>query len=87
MAEKNASHVQQDNIKKAIDEQSARMEAMQAEYAKLEAKSFEQAREAVDESAKIMKASFELAADLSAAWRQLAVEAMRKSTDMMMPRV
>ena len=86
MAEKTNSQAQQNGIKKVIDEQSARFETMNGEYAKLEAKGYEQARQAVEESAKIMTAGFELAADLSAAWRQLAVEAMRRGTEMMTPR-
>lgn len=86
MAEKNGSQAQH-GIKKVIDEQAARVESWQNEYAKLESKGFDQAREAIDESAKIMKAGFDLAADLSAAWRQLAVEAMRRGTEMMTPRI
>lgn len=88
MAEKNGSHVHNTNAwKKAVDEQAARFESMQQEYVKIEAKGFEQAREAIDESAKIMKAGFDLYADLTSAWRQLAVEAMRRGTDMMVPKV
>ncbi|HVO29905.1 MAG TPA: hypothetical protein VMV18_04180 [bacterium] len=86
MAEKNVSQAH-NQFKKQIDEQAARMESWQEEFGKLEAKGFEQAREAIDESAKIMKAGFDLAADLSAAWRQLAVEAMRRGTEMMTPRI
>lgn len=86
MADKNGSQAQH-GFKKVAGEHTARFEAMQQEYAKLEAKGFEQSREAIDETAKIMKAGFDMAADLSAAWRQLAVEAMRRSTEMFTPRV
>ena len=86
MAEKNASQVHNNSWKKSVEEQSARFEAMQQEYVKLEAKGMEQAREAIDESAKIMKAGFDLYSDLTSAWRQLAMEAMRRSSELMVPK-
>ena len=88
MADKNTSHLHNNNTwKKSIEDQTARFESMQQEYVKIEAKGFEQAREAIDESAKIMKAGFDLYSDLTSAWRQLAIEAMRRGSDMMVPKV
>ena len=88
MAEKSGSQSHNGNAwKKAVDEQAQRIEGWQQEYAKIESKAFDQAREAVDESAKLARAGVDLYADLSAAWRQLAVEALRRSADLMSPRI
>jgi len=87
MAEKGSSQTQHGAWQKAVDEGAARVEAWHADWGKLESKAIEQAREAVDEGAKLMKASIDLAADLTAAWRQLGMEAIRRSTEMSVPRV
>ena len=89
MAEKSGSQSTHNGNawKKAVDEHAARIEGWQQEYAKIEAKAFDQAREAVDETSKLARAGVDLYADLSAAWRQLAVEALRRSADLMSPRI
>jgi hypothetical protein len=82
MAEKNASHAHNNPIRKIAEENAARIEQMNEQLVKLEHQGMDKMREAVDESAKLWKASFDLMSDISAGWRQVAVEASRRSFEM-----
>jgi hypothetical protein len=70
---------------KMMEDQLDRMQAFQAEIAKLEAKGVEQARQAIDEAARLWKESLSYGAQLGAAWRNLAIDATRRSVDAMTP--
>ena len=71
---------------KMMEDQLDRMQAFQAEIAKLEAKGMEHARQAIDEAARLWKESISYGAQLTAAWRNLAIDATRRSVDAMTPR-
>jgi hypothetical protein len=85
MAETINSHTQQmkDTFKKAIDDNTARVEGAFAEMAKLEAKNLEQAAAQLDEVARLTKASMAYASELSTEWRRLFLDAARKTAEMM----
>lgn len=88
MNEQINSQVQQamDSWRKLVDEQVSRFTAMGEEVAKLEQKGLEQVRTAVDEAAKMTKESFAYAAQLSAEWRKLALEATKRASELISAR-
>ena len=65
-------------VKKMMDEQTARLQAMAAEASKLEGKMLENANKAVDESVKLVKESLAQAANLSAEYRRVTLEATKQ---------
>ena len=74
-------------FKKFVDDQASRMQAMSAEASKLESKMLENASLVVDESAKMMKESLAHAVNLSAEYRRMSLEATKKLTSWLTPRV
>jgi hypothetical protein len=68
--------------KKTFEDAMGRTNAVYAEFAKLDAKSTEQAGFAVDEMAKIAKESIAYFSAISNEYRRLSLEAMKKSTEM-----
>lgn len=89
MAEKNASQSQQQDTTgkipgaNYIDEQLERARAIHAELSRLEGKGMEHASRTIDEGARMFKESLAYGMTLSAAWRNLALEAGRRSFDLM----
>ncbi len=75
-----------DGWRKLADEQIARMGQTFDEFAKLEAASIEQAREAVRELARLTEESLGYTARLAAEWRKLGLDAARSAADLMKPR-
>ncbi len=57
-----------------------RMEQLGVELAKLQGQNVERAQTAIDESAKLMKASLEAGNQLANEWRKIGVEMTRKAT-------
>jgi hypothetical protein len=76
-----------EGFKKLVDEQGVRVQSMFEEMAKLEARSMEQARVAIDESTRLMKSALDYQAQLSAEWRKLALEAAKRATELVTPKV
>jgi hypothetical protein len=56
------------------------------QLASLESKSAEQAKVAIDESAKLMKQTLEYSLKMSAEWRKLALENSRRAGEWMTPK-
>lgn len=69
----------------AAKEQTARMEQLNAEMAKLQGQNVERAQQAIDECAKLMKESLSYALTLSNDWRKLGIEITRKTAQGMTP--
>lgn len=70
-----------------IEEQLKRTEAFWKDVAEMEAKNAEQARAAIDESAKLMKETLDYGLKLSAEWRKMAMEATKRAADMSQAKV
>ena len=68
---------------KMVTEQTDRIAAMYDEMAKLESKGFEQTRNAIEESTKLVRSSLEYQMQLAAEWRKLALDATRRAAEMM----
>jgi hypothetical protein len=81
MAETNASQSHNAGApwRKMIEDQVARVEAAQAEAARLEAEGAERAREAIEEMAGLSKATLAYMTQLSAEWRKLSLEATKNA--------
>ena len=71
---------------KMTQEHIARVEQMGAELQKVQAQAIERTREAIDESARLMKESMTYATQLSAEWNKVTVEATRKATEGLTPK-
>lgn len=69
--------------KKAVEDAFGRTTSFYEELGKMEAKRNEQASQVIDEMAKLTKESFAYASALSAEWRRLSLEAMKRSSEMM----
>jgi hypothetical protein len=84
MSESKVSHVReaQDAWKKMMGDHVARMEQVYAETARLQEQGLEQGRHAIDEMAKLSRDSIQYAADLSAEWRKLTIEATKKTAEL-----
>ena len=65
--------------KTAVDEHMARLEQWNGEWASAEARTMERANEAIDEAAKLFKASLRYTHELSSAWRKQSAEASRQA--------
>jgi len=84
MAESTTSHTQQirDAFRKAVSDHAERVDGVFAEIAKLEEKGIEQAAAQLDEATRLTKVSLAYAGELAAQWRKLAVDAARRSAEM-----
>ena len=76
----------QDMFSKAATEHVGRVEAACAEAGRLESKGAEQARVLIDECARLARESMSYSMQLSDEWRKLAVEATRRTFEMMTPK-
>ena len=77
MADKTASQTQQ------IFQQGADyLESARGEWTKLEQKSFKQAQKAIEELARLGQASLAYAAQISAEWRRMSLEAGKRATEL-----
>jgi hypothetical protein len=65
--------------KKAGDDQLQRMQTLGDEWAKMEAKGFEQWSSTVDEMAKLTKESLAYSAQLTNEWRKTWLDAVKKN--------
>jgi hypothetical protein len=65
--------------KAAMDQHMARVEQLSTELASIEQRAIERAVEAVDESAKLFKASLQYGLELSAAWRKQSIDATKQT--------
>lgn len=77
------SQQMKDAWNKMVTEQTDRIAAMYDEMAKLESKGFEQTRNAIEESTKLVRSSLEYQMQLAAEWRKLALDATRRAAEMM----
>jgi hypothetical protein len=68
---------------KMVNEQTDRIAAMCDEVAKLETKGFEQARQAIEETTKLVRTSLEYQMQLASEWRKLALDATRRAAEVM----
>ena len=66
---------------KATEDQVARMDAMNAEFAKLQGQALERAQEAALETTKLMKQTLEYSNALAAEWRKITLDATKKAAD------
>lgn len=76
-----------DAWKKVIEEQISRMSAVYEEFAKLEGKGLQQARNSIDEVSKAMKDSITYANEYSSEWRRLTLDAARRTAELITRRV
>jgi hypothetical protein len=67
---------------KAVEETLNRTNAVYGEFAKVDAKTTEQAGLMVDEAAKMTKESIAYSSALAAEWRRLSLEAVKRTADM-----
>ena len=70
-------------FKKMLTDQIARLEAMQAEAAKMEEKTANDAQAWIDEWAKLARESMTYATQISAEWRKMSLEATKRTFEMM----
>ena len=71
-----------DATQQVLGAQFARMEAAAKAAAELEAKALERARQALEDSARLARESIEWYAQMSAAWRRMALDAAKQATDL-----
>jgi len=71
---------------KMTSEQIARMDQMADQLHKLNGQAVEKAREAIDETARLMKESISYATALSTEWRKITVDATKKAAEMVTPK-
>lgn len=72
-------------FQKAMSDQADRMKFMADEMAKAQAHSLAQTRAAIDESARLMRATVDYQAQLQAEWRKSSLEATQRMIAMMTP--
>ena len=68
---------------KMVTEQTDRIASMYDEISKLETKGFEQTRNAIEETNKLVRSSLEYQMQLTSEWRKLALETTRRAAEMM----
>jgi len=71
---------------KMTNEQVARMDQMAEQLHKLNGQAVERTREAIDETARLMKESLTYATQLSTEWRKITLDATKKAADMVAPK-
>ncbi len=79
----NGTDKMENPLQKMTAEGAARMEQMMEEMKKFEAQQHQRAMELIDESAKVMKASFDYGIKMTEEWRKMAVEANKQAVEMM----
>lgn len=68
-----------DQVQKMVDEQIERVEAYQKDYTRLESQAYAQMSKNIDEAARLFKDGIAYNSQLSAEWRRLSLDAMRRS--------
>jgi predicted transcriptional regulator len=71
---------------KATQEQLARMDKMAEQVQSMQGQAVERTKEAIDETARLMKESVAYATALSNEWRKVSLEATKKATEMVTPK-
>lgn len=74
-------------FKGVIEEHLRRTESFWKDVAEAEAKGAEQAKMAIDESAKLMKETLDYGLKLSNEWRRMAMDATRRAAETVQPKV
>jgi hypothetical protein len=72
-----------DQWKKAIEDQTTRIESAQEEMATFERKQVEQMVRGAEEMARLFKEGINYNTQISEQWRKMSLEAMRRTTAMM----
>jgi hypothetical protein len=62
------------------EEQIARMDQMSADVQRMQGEAVARTREAIDETARLMKESLDCAMQLSTEWRRITLEATKRTT-------
>jgi hypothetical protein len=76
----------QQEWRKMVDEQLSRLSSGLDEAARMEARSADQARAAIEELARLAKESLTWSAQMTAEWRRLTLEGARRAVDLMTAR-
>ncbi len=71
---------------KLTNDQVARMDQMAEQLHKLNGQAVDKTRQAIDETARLMKESLTYATDLSTEWRKITVDATKKAAEMVTPK-
>jgi hypothetical protein len=71
--------------KKMVDDQVGRVDSMNEQYAAAETQSHERAGDAIDEYAKLLKASLDYSRELASTWRAHSIEATKQAARLMTP--
>ena len=71
---------------KATQEQLARMDKMTEQVQSMQGQAVERTKEAIDETARLMKESVAYATALSNEWPKVSLEATKKATEMVTPK-
>jgi len=71
---------------KATQEQIARMDQMSEQLHKMQGQAVERTREAIDETARLMKESLAYSTQLSTEWRKISLDATKKAADLYTPK-
>lgn len=71
---------------KMTQEQLSRMDEMQESVKKLQGQAIERTREAIDESARLMKETLNYTTQLSEEWRKVTTDAVKKATESLTPK-
>lgn len=71
-----------DAARKRVDDHVDRIEAAQKDYTRLESQAFAQVNKNIDEAARLFKETVAYNSQLSAEWRRLSLDAMRRSAAM-----
>jgi hypothetical protein len=71
-----------ETIQKMMDEQVERMESQQKDYTRMESQAYAQLSKNIDEAARLFKDGIAYNSQLSAEWRKLSLETMRRSAAM-----
>jgi hypothetical protein len=71
---------------KSTQEQIARMDQMAEQLHKVQGQAVERTREAIDESARLMKETLNYSVQLQAEWRKITLDATKKAADIVTPK-
>ncbi|MBL9021976.1 MAG: hypothetical protein JNL21_07230 [Myxococcales bacterium] len=71
---------------KATQEQISRMDQMAEQLHKMQGQAVERTREAIDETARLMKESLAYSTQLSAEWRKITLDATKKAAEVVAPK-
>ena len=71
--------------RKMMGDHLGRLEALGAQLAGAESKSYERAAEAIEETAKLMRASLDTSQELASAWRKQTLEVAKQAASAVTP--